>query len=258
MADERARYFRRLHRLRGSARRWSVLGGTLGGAATILTPYAGLGLPDAAWAAAAGGSLVLAVWRWSDHRALAAQPAPPPPDPAQARGLLVAAVERFPAGRTALHEVRRRKALFALRGSAVARSWERLDHATFTLAGLANRLAGGPGEGAVLEAAVAEQWLRDLGQRVASVERAIGFAPPDRRPALQEAHRTLVEQFDGGVAAYEHLVAAAASYVAEDGRVATGQHPAVSRLTEAGDLLRGVAEGLAEMRGFGGPVQAPR
>ncbi|MGW5673216.1 phage shock envelope stress response protein PspM, partial [Micromonospora sp. NPDC003776] len=54
MADERARHFRRLRRLRRSARRWSVLAGGLGGAAAVLTPYAGLGLPDAAWAGAAG------------------------------------------------------------------------------------------------------------------------------------------------------------------------------------------------------------
>lgn len=77
MADERTRYFRRLSRLRRSARRWSVTAGGLGGAAAILTPYAGLGLPDAAWAGAAGGSVVLALWRWADLRILAARPAPP-------------------------------------------------------------------------------------------------------------------------------------------------------------------------------------
>lgn len=248
MADERARYFRRLRGLRSSARRWSVFGGMFGGAAAILTPYAGLGLPDAAWAAAAGGSLVLASWRWSDHRALAAQPAPPPPDPAQAQRMLVAAVERFPAGRTALQELRRQRTRYELRGSAVARPWDRLDRAAGTLAGLAGRLSGGPGESAVLEAAVAEQWLRDLGQRVASVERAVGVAPADQRPALREAHRSLAEQFDSGVAAYESLVAAAASYVAEDGWAPSAAHPTVSRLTEAADMLRGIAQGLAELR----------
>ncbi|MEH1102480.1 hypothetical protein V6V16_25310, partial [Micromonospora sp. CPCC 205561] len=84
MADERTRYFRRLSGLRRSARRWSVTAGGLGGAAAVLTPYAGLGLPDAAWAAGAGGALVLAAWRWVDLRALAARPAPPPLDPAEA------------------------------------------------------------------------------------------------------------------------------------------------------------------------------
>ncbi|MFC0529145.1 phage shock envelope stress response protein PspM [Phytohabitans kaempferiae] len=256
-ADPRARYFRRLRRLRRSARRWSVLAAGLGGAAAVLTPYAGLGLPDAGWAAAAGGSIALAAWRWVDYRALAAQPAPPPPDPAlagdQARAKLIAAVERLPVGRTALDEVRRQQARFALRGSAAAGPWSRLDRASMTLSGLAGRLSG-PGEPAVLEAAVAERSLRDLAHRVASVEKALRFAPPDTRPALEEARATLVEQLEGGVVAYERLVAAAASYVAEDGRSAT-EHPAVARLTEASDMLRGVAEGLAELREFTEPVR---
>jgi len=75
--DERARYFRRLKRLRGSARRWSVLGGGLTAATVVLTPYSGIGIADAIWAGAAGASVALAWWRWSDHRALAALPAPP-------------------------------------------------------------------------------------------------------------------------------------------------------------------------------------
>ena len=254
MADERARYFRRLRRLRGSARRWSVAGGGLTAAAVVLTPYAGLGLPDAVWAAAAGASMALAGWRWSDHRALAAVPAPPPPDPALSAQRLVAAVERFPAGRTAVQELRRQKNRYALRGSAVAQPWDRLDQAAHTLAGLSGRLTG-PGEVAMLEAAVAEQWLRDLGQRVASVERALSFAPPDQRAGLQQAHRSLTEQFAEGVSAYERLVAAAASYVAEDGRAPNDQHPAVGRLMEATDLLRGVADGLSELRGTTGQAR---
>jgi hypothetical protein len=249
MADERARHLRRLRRLRSSARRWSVVGGGFTAAAAVLTPYAGIGLADAVWAAAAGSSVALAWWRWSDHRALAAKPVPPAPDPALTGQRLMAAVERFPAGRNALQEVRRQKARFALRGSAVTHAWDRLDRATATLGGLAGRLTG-PGEAAMLEAAVAEQWLRDLGQRVASVERALQFAPPDQRPGLEQGHGTLVEQFDGGVTAYERLVAAAAVYVAEDGRAPNDQHPAVSRLTEAADLMRGVAEGMSELRAF--------
>ena len=46
--DERTRYFRRLKRLRGSARRWSVIGGGLAAATAVLTPYAGIGIADAA------------------------------------------------------------------------------------------------------------------------------------------------------------------------------------------------------------------
>jgi hypothetical protein len=250
MADARTRHFRRLGRLRAGARRWSALAASFAGAAAVLTPYQGIGLPDAGWAAAAGGALALAVWRWSDHRALAAQPAPPPPDPAETQRRLVAAIERFPAGRTAIEELRRQRNRYALRGSSVAGPWGRLDRAAATLAGLAGRLVG-PGEPALLEAAVAEESLRDLGQRVASVERAVQFAPAEQRAALMQAHQNLSAHFQNGVAAYERLVAAAASFVAEDGRPIIDPHPAVARLTEAADMLRGVAEGLAELRGVG-------
>jgi len=245
--DERTRYFRRLRKLRGSARRWSVVGGGLTAAAAVLTPYAGIGLADAAWAASAGAAVVLAWWRWSDHRALAAIPAPPAPPPALPGQRLVNAVERFPAGRQVLQEVRRHKDRYALRGSAVAQAWDRLDRAAITLTGLAGRLTGA-GEAATLEAAVAEQWLRDLGQRVASVERAIPLSPPDQRAGLERAHESLAKQFTEGVTAYERLVAAAASFVAEEGQPASSQHPALSSLVEATDRLRGIAEGLSELR----------
>ena len=258
MADLRARHHRRLRRLRRSARWWSVWAGGLGGAAAVLTPYHGLGLPDAAWAAAAGGSVALAIWRWSDLRALAAQPVPPAPEPMtaeQARARLVAAVERLPVGREALAEVRRQRARIALRGSAAAGPSARLERASAAMGGLAGRLTG-PADPAVLEAAVAERSLRDLAHRVASVERALRFAPDDARAELDTAHRTLLAQLDGGVSAYERLVAAAAGYVAEDGRDGD-EHSAVSRLTEATDLLRGVAVGLAELRSVGKPARAP-
>ncbi|BEL11879.1 hypothetical protein Q0Z83_100700 [Actinoplanes sichuanensis] len=243
--DERARYFRRLKRLRGSARRWSVLGGGLTAAAAVLTPYAGIGAGDAAWAAAAGASAVLAVWRWKDHRELAATPAPPPSIP---EDKLSKALQRFPAGQTVLREVRRQRNRYALRGSAIADAWDRLDRASQAMVGLAGRLTGA-GETAMLEAATAEQWLRDLGQRVASVERAIPLAQPGQRDALVESHAGLAEQFTEGVEAYEQLVAAAAGYVAEDGHpVAESRHPAYFSLVDAADRLRGIAEGLAELR----------
>ncbi|MGX6602614.1 phage shock envelope stress response protein PspM [Micromonosporaceae bacterium Da 78-11] len=246
--DERNRYFRRLKRLRGSARRWSVVGGGLTAATAVLTPYAGIGIADAVWAGTAGASVALAWWRWSDHRALAATPAPPALDPALSGQRLTAAIERFPVGRSVLHEVRRQKNRYALRGSAITRSWDRLDLASSTLVALSGRLTG-PGEAAVLEAAVAEQWLRDLGQRVAGVERAIPLSPDDKRASLEQAHASLADQFTEGVTAYERLVAAAASYVAEDGHPVTdGRHPAFSGLVDATDRLRGVAEGLSELR----------
>jgi hypothetical protein len=246
--DERTRYFRRLKRLRNSARRWSVVGGGLTATAAVLTPYAGIGIADAVWAGTAGASAMLAWWRWSDHRELAATPAPPAPGPALPGQRLSAAIERFPAGRTVLHEVRRQKNRYALRGSAITSAWDRLDLASSTLAALAGRLTG-PGEAAVLEAAVAEQWLRDLGQRVATVERALPLSPPDRRADLEQSHAGLAGQFTEGVTAYERLVAAAASYVAEDGHPLTeAGHPAMFGLVDATDRLRGIAEGLSELR----------
>ncbi|WP_430783846.1 phage shock envelope stress response protein PspM [Actinoplanes sp. G11-F43] len=249
--DERARYFRRLKRLRGSARRWSVLGGGLTAAAAVLTPYAGIGLADAAWAAGAGASAVLAWWRWSDLRELAATPAPPPAIP---QDKLTQALQRFPAGQTVLREVRRQRDRYQLRGSAIADGWERLDRASTTMTGLAGRLTGS-GEAALLEAASAEQWLRDLGQRAASVERAIPMSGPGKRDTLSESHAGLTEQFIEGVGAYEELVVAAASYVAEDGHPVTDtRHPGYFALIDATDRLRGIADGLAELR----TTQIPR
>jgi hypothetical protein len=254
--DERTRYFRRLRKLRGSARRWSVIGGGLAAATAVLTPYAGIGIPDAIWAAAAGGSIALAAWRHRDHRELAAIE-PPPAPPAQLPGAkLVAAVERFPAGKSMLDEVRRQRERYALRGSAVAQSWDRLDRAGATLRSLSVRLTG-PGSEALLEAASAEQWLRDLGQRAASVERAIPLTPADQQQALQTSHASLSAQFADGVTAYERLVAAAAGWVAEDGQpVADDRHPSYFRLTEATDRLRGLADGLSELRKFGNSTAA--
>jgi hypothetical protein len=246
MSDERARYFRRLRRLRRSARRWTVLAGTLGGASLVLLPYHGLGLPDAFWAAAAGGSAALASWRWLDARALAA--VTPPPERAGPRAI-TAVLARSPVGRTALDEWNRQRARFRLRGSSVAGAWNRLDRASLTLSGLSGRM-GGPAEPAVGEAAGAERSLRDLAERAASVERALSLTPADGRDPLMRAHAELAAQLDEGVVAYERLVAAAAGYVAEDSRPGP-ENPAVVRLREATDLLRGIAAGLSELRATG-------
>lgn len=251
MADARSKHLRRLRHLRRSARGWSVRAGLLTGAATVLVPYAGLGLPDAAWAAAAGGSVALTVWRWIDLRAFAALPVPPPPDPAlvgaQARERILNTVRRLPAGQAAIEEYDRQRAQLRLRGLAVADPWRRLDRASATLAGLAGQL-GGVAESAVLDAAVAERSLRELAERAASVERALAVAPSDARQPLAEAHAVLVAQLDEGVTAYERLVAAAAGYVAADTTSPVAAEPAIGRLVDAADLLRGIAAGLAELR----------
>jgi hypothetical protein len=246
-SDPRAKHLRRLHRLRRSARGWTVRAGILTGAAAVLVPYHGLGLADAFWAAAAGGSMAMAGLRWTEARAFGRLPVPAPLDPASAaqhshRGL-EAVVRRLPAGQTALDELRRQRDRVRLRGTAVAAAWQRLDRAAMTLGGLAGRL-GGPAEPALLEAAVAERSLRELADRAANVERAVRLAPD---PSLVASHAALVAQFEEGVTAYERLVAAAAGYVAEDGRTA-GESPAIGRLREATDLLRGIAAGLSELR----------
>jgi hypothetical protein len=253
MADERTRHLRRLRRRLRGARRWSVLGGMLSGATGVLVPYAGLGLPDAFWAAGAGGAVVLVIWRWKDYRELAAQPVPPPVDPAEAaaamRRRFVAAVGSVPAGQTAIEEMRRQRARLRYRGLSVAPLWQRLDRAAQTLAGISGRL-GGHAAGAMLEAATAEHSLRDLVERAAAVERTMRVAPADSRDLLGAAHADLMTQLSEGVTAYERLVAAAAGYLAEDGRTgAKYLDSATTRLTEAADLLRGVSAGLAELRG---------
>jgi hypothetical protein len=242
--DERARYFRRLRRLRRSARRWSVLAGTFAGATAVLVPYSGLGWPDAIWAALTGGTAALTFWRWNDLRQLAAQPAPAalPSGPPLVRTRFEALVARLPAGRTALAELRRMEARSRIRGSSVLPAWNRLDRAAQTLAGLAARLAG-PAESTVLEAATAERTLRDIGERTAAVERALSMAGADE--VLRTAHGELLGHFTQGVDAYEGLVAAAAGYVAQDGRII--DQGAVHRLTEATVQLRVTADGLAEM-----------
>lgn len=247
--DPRARYYRRMRRLRRSAGRWSVVGAGLLGAAAVLTPYAGIGPVDAIWAAAGGASAMLAAWRWADLRALRAQPPPPAPDPALVadgvRRRVETVVAALPGGREVLDELRRHRRRAKVRGSAVAPGWRRLDRASTALAELAPRLVG-PGAVAVQEAAVAERGLRDLAERIAGVERAMGFGQ-GTHSKLAETHRALVERFERGVAAYEELVGAAAAYLAE-GERSTVEHPSVYQLTAATDLLRGIAAGFAELR----------
>src|SRR5690606_9687922 len=121
--------------------RWSVLAASLTGATVILVPYSGLGLADALWAAAAGGSAMMTGWRWADYRALAAHPVPTVPDPAAAaerdRSRAEALIARLPGGREALAVLRREMDHVRLRRSAVASGWRRLDRAAAVLNGLA-------------------------------------------------------------------------------------------------------------------------
>jgi hypothetical protein len=242
MADARAKHLRRLRRLRRSARGWSVRAGLLVGATAVLVPYRGLGLWDALWAAAAGGSLAVTSWRWIDYRQLRAEPVPEAIDPAMAGALardrVTNAVRRLPGGRTVLDEFDRQRSAIRLRGLSVAEAWRRLDRASTTLSGLVGRL-GPTAESAVLEAAVAERSLRELAERTAAVERTMRLGPAGA--GLQPAHASLTAQLESGVSAYEQFVAAAAGCVAEE-------DTAVRSLSEATAFLKGVAEGLADLR----------
>ncbi len=248
MADARAKYFSRLARLRGSARGWTAVAAALVAASAVLLPYHGIGVPDAFWAAGAGGSTMLALFRWRDVREAAAQPVPPPLSPAERaqhnQDRLESFVGRLPIGRAALAHLHRNQHLSKLRGSAVAALGVRLDRAGTTLTGFAARVD----PEVLAEALTAERGLRDLAERTAGVERALALptSATGGHDQLRAAHADLVERLGTGVAAYEGLVAAAASVVAEDGRL--GQQGAVDRLTEATDRLRGIAEGLAEFQ----------
>jgi hypothetical protein len=153
-------------------------------------------------------------------------------------------MSRFPAGQGALAELRRLQSRGRVRGSSTVAGFTRLDTAARTMAGLTGRLAPAA-SAAVLDAAAAEQALRDLGERTAAVQRGCRLAPRDQR--LAAAHADLLRQFTDGVTAYEQLVAAAAGCVAEDGRT-NADTSALGRLREATDLLRGMADGFAEFR----------
>jgi hypothetical protein len=243
MMDERTKHGRHLRRLRAAARRWSALAGTLVGTAAVLTPYEGLGVGDAGWAAAAGGSLVLAAWRWADYREYAARPVP-----AADANRVAARVEAFlvgvPWGRELVSGLRRQVERGPLRGSAVAAGWARLDRAAAILGNLAPG-PGSPVEAAILEAAAAERGLRQLAKRTAGLERGRSYV--GQHDAFDRSLTALISQFEQGVNAYEDLVGAAVACAVEEGRT-TPDHQTLRRMTEAADLLRGVAQGFAELR----------
>ncbi|MGH3715861.1 MAG: phage shock envelope stress response protein PspM [Micromonosporaceae bacterium] len=244
--DPRDRHLRRLYRRRRAARRWTAYAGTLGAATAVLVPYAGVGLPDAAWAAAAGGATVLAVFRWFDYRRLAGLPVPEPRTGDEPAGSGWAKLMRGnPLGRSLGDELRRQRERIAFRDSAATATWQRLDRASRAMPALAERLPSSAAEAAV-EGLAVETVLRDLAYRIVDVERGIAAAPSDARGSLAHARDGLVEQLTEGVDAYERLVAAAAECVAEGAR--SVDNSAATRLTEATDRLVGFATGLGELR----------
>ncbi|MGH3738453.1 MAG: phage shock envelope stress response protein PspM [Micromonosporaceae bacterium] len=240
VSDPRERHLRRLRKLRRAARRWTVYAGGLGGATAVLTPYAGLGLPDAGWAAGAGVATALAVFRWMDYRRLRTAPVPEAL-PADAR---TTPWERL-LGRSVTEELRRQRERLTFRDSAATAAWQRLDRASRAMPALAERLPSSAAEAAA-EGLAVETVLRDLAYRIVDVEKGIAASPRDARRPLEVARDGLVEQLTEGVEAYERLVAAAAECVAEGARRV--DNSAAARLTEATDRLVGFATGLGELR----------
>lgn len=255
MPDERTRYFRRLRRLRSSARRWMVLAGGFTGTAAVLIPYQGIGAWDAVWAGLAGSSAVLAWWRLADARALAAEPAPDPPDPALAGDRLLSALAQVPGGYPVAEGIRRHRTRSALRGSAAADAWGRLDRSARTMRELSARLREVDPE-ALREAGTVENQLRELTDRVASLEQALRLAPSEAHPPLQELRSEHIDHLEQGVAAYEQFVVATAGFLSEATRT-TDHRPAVAGLNDATDRLRGVTAGLTELRQLYGDLRAP-
>ncbi|HEY8453160.1 MAG: hypothetical protein FWJ70_04475 [Micromonosporaceae bacterium] len=263
MRDERSRHLRRLNRLRASARRWTVTAAALTGATAVLAPYQGLGAWDAVWAALAGASVALTWWRWADHRALAGQPLPEPADPALTADPWLSFLSQLPGGHGLVDRARRARTRAALRGSAAAQLWERLDRSARTLREMTLRLRALDRE-TTAEAAAVERRLRELTDRIAALEEALRFAPPQARGFLQDLRTGYLSQLERGVAAYEQFVVAAARHLSEADRVGGYDHDdALAGLTEATNRLRAVSEGLAELRRLdqpadGGRLAAPR
>jgi hypothetical protein len=253
--DERTRYQRRLRRLRGSARRWTVAAGGLVGASAVLVPYQGLGAGDAVWAGLAGAAVVLAWWRRADARSLAAEPVPDPPDPALAGERWLSALSQLPGGYPLAEGIRRQRTRAGLRGSAATATWERLDRSARTMRELTGRLPAAEAA-AVREATGVERELRELTDRVVGLEQALRAAPAEAQSPLRQLRSDHITRLEQGVTAYEQFVVAAAGYLSESARLGEPPGPGMTGLTGATDRLRGVTAGLAELRDRYGDLRA--
>ncbi len=241
--DPRARHLRRLRRRRSVARGATVWAGTLGGAAAIVVPYAGLGWLDVFWAGAAGGAIAFAALRWRAYREVLAQPLPPPPvprPPGRSLGQRIAPL----VGPTLGPLVNRPRRVTMPTGSAAAPAARRLNETARQLPPLLARLGPNAG-GTAGDAHGAHRALRGLAVRIAAVEQTVAISPVEAHGVLLECRDGLVTQFSDGVGAYERLVVSAAECVAALAR--GGDTLAVRRLNEASDALVGLAQGLTEM-----------
>lgn len=236
--DARERHLRMLRKARNKARAWGVWAATVGGGALVAVPYAGLGLPDIVWAGAAGGATAMAVLRRRDYRELAAAPVPEPEvrrDLTIGQRLAPLLGPRFGALIDRPHQV-----VLPVTSPGFDAA-QRLNNAARVLPQMLDRL--GPYRGQLpAEAESAHVALRDLGNRLALVERTLGSAAPEARPSLIAARDELVGRFVEGVDAYEALTTATAECVAAVSR--GGEDSLSVRLTEAADRLAGLSYGL--------------
>jgi hypothetical protein len=233
--DPHAAHLRGLARSRRRVRRATVTAAALTGAAAVALPYAGLGLPDLAWAAAAAAATAAGVFRWRDDRALRAAPAPP-------RGAVDPLSPLAVAGRSALVVAGQVTTRWAARGSTARPLLRRLDRAARAMAVVGAQLDAARTD-ACWEAGQAERALRAAADRLVAVERAAAVAPPGDRGRLDQGALGLRTGLAEGITAYERLVAAAGECVAAD-PLADGL--VLRRLADATDVLRGLAVGLAE------------
>ncbi len=223
---------------------WTVWAGIFGGAAAVAVPYAGLGAPDIGWAGAAGGAITFSVLGWREHRRLAAAPVPPPaPHRPPAQRIARRLGPLVGPALTAI--VDRPRRIPVRRSSAAAPAVNRLNDASRTLPQILDKLGPGAGDTA-REAAGAHAALRQLAVRITVVEKTLPLSPAESRDGLLDVRAGLVAQLDQGVEAYERLGAAAAECVAAMAR--GGDTVAISRLTEATFALRGLAQGLTEIK----------
>ncbi len=95
--------------------------------------------------------------------------------------------------------------------------------------------------------------LRRVADRLVAVEAAIPHAPAAEKPALRADVRRLRAELDEGLDGYGTLVAAAGRAVA-----ASGAPEQKHLMLDATDRLAGLAAGLRELFGPGGPAPDPR
>lgn len=244
LTDPRARHLRKLRRRLRSARTWTVWASTFGGAALVAVPYAGLGWPDIFWAGTAGGSLAVALFRWSDYRSVKALPVPEPVPQRPASERITKALAPV-VGPNIVNLFDRPRRISVKPISAAAPAAYRLNSVARRLPELLGRLGPHAGDTA-REAAGAHEALREVAIRVNVIEKTLPVVPPESRASLLAARADLVSQLDDGAVAYEQLASAAAECVAALAR--GGDKLAVTRLTEAGDKIAGLAKGLVEVK----------